>query len=86
MSKFTKWYGPKAKAAGFRPQVWTIGDLAKTLGSEFTVFTSFGHVNGVEGFGREAMRLDGEYMNVVTEDGHVVIRRPMDRKVRILVK
>lgn len=70
---------------GFRPARITAGNLAKSLGPEFTVWTSFGHVNGVEMFGKDAMVLDGEHVNVIAA-GRVIIKHPLDRKLRILVK
>jgi hypothetical protein len=88
VSHYTKWYGPRAKAAGSRPATWKISDLAEKLGTEFTVFVSFGHVNGMEGFGRETGKVEGNHLVVRSSDGagHVVIRRPLDSKIRILVK
>jgi hypothetical protein len=88
MSKYTKWYGPKARVQGYRPAKWLVSDLVKELGTEFTVFTSFGHVNDMEGFGRETGKVEGDHFVVRANDGtgHVVIRHPMDRVLRILVK
>ena len=86
MSSYTIWHGPKSVAKGRRVTTWTGTQLVESLGNEFTVFESFGHVNGVEGFSKEAMTLDGDHLNVHASDGSLVIRHPLSRKHRILVK
>lgn len=86
MSAHTKWYGSKAKAAGYRPATWTPQQLADSLGDEFTVFVSSGHVNGTEMFARQTGRIEDGVWVVRTTDGNVVSRVPLDRKLRILVK
>ena len=92
MSKYTKWYGPKAKAAGIRATEWTVRELAELLGDDFTVFVSFGHcTNGLEGFGRDRMVRQGDMMAVMgrfegDREDRVILRHPMDRKLRILTR
>jgi hypothetical protein len=88
MSKYTRWYGPKAKAQGLRPQKWIVSDLIEKLGERFTVFVSFGHVNGIEGFGRETGKVEDDHFVVRTNDGtgHVITRYRLDSSIRILVK
>jgi hypothetical protein len=76
---------------GYRATTWTAGELAEAMGPDLTVFVSFGHVGGVERFGREHMVRNGDHMDVVVDNprdgaGRIAIKHPMSRELRILVK
>lgn len=72
-----------AKRNGYRASNgWTAGELCG-----HTVYVSYGHVGGVERFGRETLvRGDDGKVHVMTEEGATVLIHPDDRRLRILVK
>ena len=76
----------KARKLGYRPARWSVGELVKALGPEFTVYVSYGHVWGEERFGKERLRLAGDRAEVILTNGGVIAAHPLDRRLRILVK
>lgn len=88
---FTRSLGPKARARGLRGSEWTAADLAELIpaGGAAVVYISFGHVRGVEGFGRQTLVLDGDRVSVIDRAGNVSISYPLaalSRSYRMLVK
>ncbi len=75
-----RWYRPQGK---FLTDTYTAGELAE-LGIT-VMWKSFGHVNGVEMFGRDRFLADSEgNLHVYAQDGHKVIVHPFQRRLRIL--
>lgn len=71
---------------GFRVTVWAAEELA-ALAPEGVIFGSFGHVNGVEMFGRNRYRADAEgNLHLYDSDGAKKIVHPASRKLRIITK
>lgn len=68
----------------YRVTTWAAGEIA-ALAPEGVLFTSFGHVNGVECFGRNRyVAGPGGELHLYDSEGAVKILHPADRKLRIL--
>lgn len=80
-----------AKAKGYIATQWTAGELTEFVpeGPDATVvlWISFGHVHGVERFGRHTLtrRAEGG-LTMIRRDGSAVVMYPADRTLRILSK
>ena len=86
----TRWLGPKARATGLRGETWTAEEVADLIPADgaVTLYASFGHVNGREGFGREVIVRDGDRLTVLRPGGSGAIAYPLGqgRTLRLLVK
>src|ERR1700722_11000231 len=72
--------GTAARSKGYRVTTWTVGELVAMLGSDFTVYPSAGHVQGIEQFFLDRMFVDGSHVSVVA-DARTIIRHTLNRKV-----
>ena len=80
-----------AKAKGYIATEWTAGELTAFVpeGPDTTVvlWISFGHVHGVERFGRHTLKRRAEGgLTMVLPNGNSVVQYPADRILRILSK
>ena len=83
-----RWHGPKSKAAGRYGATWTADQVADLIpeGGAVTLFVSFGHVHGREGFGRRVMVRDGGSIAVLGPEGVPAYGYPLGkgRTLRLL--
>ena len=84
-----RWHGPKSKAAGRYGATWTADQVADLIpeGGAVTLYVSFGHVNGREGFGRRVMVRDGGSIAALGPEGVPAYGYPLGegRTLRLLV-
>ena len=66
-----RWHGPKSKAAGRCGATWTADQVADLIpeGGAVTLYVSFGHVHGREGFGRCVIVRNGGSITVLGPEG-----------------
>ena len=84
-----RWHGPKSKAAGRYGATWTADQVADLIpeGGAVTLYVSFGHVHGREGFGRRVMVRNGDSIAALGPEGVPAYGYPLGegRTLRLLV-
>lgn len=82
-----RWSCPAGKCRG---ENWTAEELHAYLpaGQESVIWTSFGHVRGVEMFGRDRVIADAEGIAFYTSEGALIMTMSLGqgRTVRMLVR